>query len=90
MNENDLNKSITELNDNIERLSHRIGGNWAMLWRGILSGFGYVFGALVAILIIGWILNVVGIIPAFKTEVDSLKNTLQQAQSQSRAALPGK
>jgi hypothetical protein len=90
MIENDLNKGIAELNKNVETLNRRLGGSWTHLWRGILSGFGYVFGALIAVLIIGWILNIVGIIPAFRSQIDSLKNSLQQAQIQSRAALPNK
>jgi len=85
MTENDLNRTLTELNKNVEILNRRLGGSWTHLWRGILSGFGYVAGALVAIIIIGWVLNVVGIIPAFRTQVESLKNSFQQAQTQSRA-----
>ena len=81
MNENDVNKQIADIRDSVEQINHRIGGGWTTLWRGILSGLGYVLGALIALIIIGWVLNVIGIIPAFKQQVNSLKDSLQQASS---------
>jgi len=85
MNENDLNKNVSEINDHVAQISRKVGGSWLALWRGILTGFGYIIGALIAVIIIGWVLNIVGVIPAFKNQVESLKNTFQQAQTQSRA-----
>ena len=81
MTDNDFHEKLVEINDNVAKINHRIGGSGMALWRGILSGFGYVIGALVALIIIGWVLNVVGIIPAFRETVNSLKDNLQQTSS---------
>jgi hypothetical protein len=81
MNENDLNRQMAEINENVAKINRRIGGNGMSLWRGILSGFGYIVGAFIAVLIIGWVLNAIGVIPAFKQQVESLKDALRQAQT---------
>ncbi len=80
MNDNNLDEKIEQINDNVSRINRRIGGSAMAVWRGMLSGFGYIIGASIAILIIGWILNVVGVIPTFKQQVESLKTTIKQAQ----------
>jgi hypothetical protein len=80
MNDNDLGSQVAEIRETVSQINRRIGGSWHALWRGILTGFGYLLGAFVAILIIGVILNIVGIIPAFKQQVTSFKDALQQVQ----------
>jgi len=80
MSEQDLGKNVAELNENVARIDRRLGGSFMALWRGILAGFGYIIGASIAILIIGWVLNAVGVIPSLKTQVDSLKQIVQEAQ----------
>jgi hypothetical protein len=81
MNEQELQKRVDEISDNVHMINRRVGGTGTVLWRGIVSGFGYVIGAFVAIAIIGWLLNAVGVIPSLENQVESLKNTLQQAQN---------
>lgn len=44
--------------------------------RGIIYGFGYVVGAIIIIAIIGWILNQIGVIPAFAHFVGTLQHYL--------------
>ena len=74
----ELNKQLNEINLGIERVSHKIGGSWYAFFRGLLTGFGYVLGAFAAVLLIGWMLNVIGIIPAFKKYADQWRGVLQQ------------
>lgn len=81
MNEIELQKHIEDIRQNVDTINRRVGGNGTVLWRGIVSGFGYLVGAFVAIIIVGLILNVVGIIPAFKNQVESLQHSLEQAQN---------
>ena len=80
MHEHDLGKNVEELNDNVAKINRRMGGSFMALWRGILAGFGYIIGASIAILIIGWLLNAVGVIPSLKQQVDSFKSAVEQAQ----------
>ena len=77
----DLKKHLEDIDDGVANVAHRIGGNWTAIYRGILGGFGYVIGAFIAILLIGWILNVVGVIPYFKSQVDQWRSALQVGQT---------
>jgi hypothetical protein len=73
-----------ELKSHLEKieteLSHmRIAstGIWRTLWRGCIYGAGYVIGAVIIIVIAGWILNLVGIIPSFSHEVTEFRTALE-------------
>jgi hypothetical protein len=48
------------------------------LLRGMVYGTGYVLGAVLVVIIVGWILNIVGIIPAFNDQVDEFRTALQR------------
>lgn len=78
MNEEILQKIQSEL----EAINKKTPGNGMSFVRGILTGFGYVIGAGLAIIIIGWILNAVGVIPAFTRQADEWKNIFQRTQNQ--------
>lgn len=49
----------------------------ASLVRGLIYGAGYILGAALILVLIGWMLNVVGIIPAFKSQVNEFRDALQ-------------
>lgn len=53
------------------------GGLLSNLTRGIFYGAGYVVGAVLIILIIGWILNIIGVIPALSEIVGEFRSALQ-------------
>lgn len=55
--------------------THGLGPN---LIRGIVYGAGYIAGAVLIIIIIGWILNIIGIIPALNDQVDEFRSALQR------------
>lgn len=46
------------------------------LVRGLIYGAGYILGAALILVIIGWVLNIVGIIPAFNNSVKEFKDAL--------------
>jgi hypothetical protein len=81
MNDNELKKAVESINQNVERISERIGGRWAAMGRGVLTGFGSVVGAGLAILIIGFILNVIGVIPAFREQSELWREALKQTRT---------
>lgn len=74
-------QQLKEINENLSAINRKTGGNLASFWRGVLTGFGYLLGALIAVLIVGWVLNVIGIIPAFSDQVDSLREALDAART---------
>jgi uncharacterized membrane protein len=53
----------------------------ASLVRGAVYGAGYVIGAVLIVLLVGWILNIVGIIPAFNDQVDEFRAALNRVST---------
>ena len=49
--------------------------------RGIFHGAGYVIGVVLVIILIGWILNIVGVIPAFTSFVNEFRAALDRIGS---------
>lgn len=75
--EPDLKHQLQNIQAEIAEVSDKLGGNFWAFFRGVLTGFGSVIGAFLAALIIGWVLNVIGIIPALQNKVDQWQATLQ-------------
>jgi hypothetical protein len=46
--------------------------------KGIFYGAGYIVGAVLIIIIIGWILNIIGVIPAFNDQVELFRKALER------------
>lgn len=66
-----IEKELINLRDGNNSLHHN-------LIRGIVYGAGYIVGAVLIILIIGWILNIVGVIPALSNQVNEFRTALQR------------
>ena len=84
----ELKEYLKTINANIEQVNK--GNNWwKALSNGLFTGFGYVLGFVIALVVLGWVLNIVGIIPAFKKEVDDWRRLLQQTQQQKLPSIQG-
>jgi hypothetical protein len=79
--EPELRRHLENINTNLVRIQRGAGWSKALL-NGVLSGFGYVLGFVLALVALGWALNVIGVIPAFRREVDDWRKLLQQTQQQ--------
>jgi hypothetical protein len=80
MIEPELKQILNEIHSSVVRLDK--GRWWKSLLDGIFRGVGSIIGVTIAILIIGWVLNVIGIIPSFRQEVDRWRGLLQETQKQ--------
>lgn len=78
--EPDLKHQLQNIQAEITEVSDKLGGNFWAFFRGLIGGFGSVIGAFLALLIIGWVLNVIGIIQPLKNKVDQWQETLSGAQ----------
>ena len=77
----ELKKELGVINENLVSLRQK-GGWWKSLLHGLMTGLGSVFGVVLALAIIGWLLNVAGVIPAFRNEANQWKELIDQAQQQ--------
>ena len=74
MSENDNR----EFNENLQILNKTMRSYWVSFSRGLLTGFGSILGAGIAIILIGWFLNVIGVIPAFQKQAEQWKQAFIQ------------
>lgn len=80
MHEQLKDKKLDELNDNLSGINSKLGNYWSAFFKGLLTGLGSVLGAGVAIILIGWFLNVIGVIPALSKSAEQWRNAFQQNQ----------
>lgn len=74
-------KQVRELNENLAKVSNRLGNVWLSFGKGVLTGFGSVLGAGLAIILIGWFLNVIGVIPAFQQTAEEWRSIFTETQN---------
>lgn len=86
MTEQDLQSLLEEINSNTAKAARGLPW-WKVLLNGVFGGFGYVVGFVMAIAILGFALNVIGVIPAFRREVEDWQKLLQQTQQQKLPSL---
>jgi len=65
-----IEKELIRMHKKTTSISHA-------LLRGVVYGAGYIVGIVLVIVIIGWILNIVGIIPAFSREAAEFRTVLE-------------
>jgi len=71
---------LDELNENLDQINRKMGNFWFSFVRGLLTGFGSILGAGLAIILIGWFLNIIGVIPAFQKQAEQWRDVFQQTQ----------
>lgn len=73
----ELKEHLETIESELVLLRKGTGGTYYSLWRGIVYGAGYVVGTILIIIIVGWVLNIVGVIPAFSREVGEFRTVLE-------------
>lgn len=81
MMDQELKKQLDTINENIVALQVK-GGWWKSFLTGMMSGIGSIIGVVIALTLIGWLLNIAGVIPAFRKEADQWKQLIEEAQQQ--------
>lgn len=80
MNEQFDSNQLKKINENLQSIDKKLGSYWSNLFKGLLYGLGTVVGAGLAIILIGWFLTVIGVIPALKKTSDQWRAAIQQVQ----------
>jgi len=80
MNEQFDNNKLTAINENLVKIDRKLGNLWFSFAKGTLYGLGSIIGAAIALVLIGWFLTVIGVIPALKSTSDEWRSSIQQLQ----------
>lgn len=83
----ELKAYLGEINKNLQKLG-RPSKRQAFL-NGTLTGIGSIVGVAIAITFIGWILNFVGVIPAFSNQINKWQQIFEQSQQYKSTPLNG-
>ena len=84
MNEQFDSNKLQQINDNLIKIDKKLGNLWFSFGKGLLYGLGSVVGAGLAIILIGWFLTVIGVIPALKKTSDQWRAAIQQTQQDAK------
>lgn len=80
MHEQLKDKKLDELNQNLANINSKLGNMWFAFGKGLLTGLGSVLGAGIAIILIGWFLNIIGVIPALSNTATQWREAFQATQ----------
>jgi hypothetical protein len=76
----ELKNNLEKIEDELKRVDKNANGMWRTFWRGVVYGAGYVVGAIIILVIAGWILNIIGVIPAFTNQVNEFRSALESVK----------
>ena len=60
-------QELKKITEELKAVKENTGSSWTAFLRGMLSGGGAIIGGVIAVVLIGIVLSVLGIIPGFKT-----------------------
>jgi zinc transporter ZupT len=63
-------QELKKITEELKAVKVNTGSSWGAFLRGMLSGGGAIIGGVIAVVLIGIVLSVMGIIPGFKTIAD--------------------
>lgn len=78
MTDSDLKRHLETIEKELVSINESFNSLGSAFLRGIVYGAGYILGAAFIIVIIGWLLNIIGVIPELNNEVNDFKNALDK------------
>lgn len=80
----DIEKNEADISDikrHLARIDRALNSSWRSFLRGTFQGLGSIIGATIVIVLIGWILNIIGVIPEFKEYVEEFRTMVQDIRN---------
>lgn len=72
-------RQLREIRQELEAIRENTAAKTSF-WHGILYGIGWIIGSLVALVLVGWLLSVLGIIPGLNHIVAVFQNAFTQVR----------
>ncbi len=74
----ELKTHLKNIEKEVTVLRKEMTSLWDVFMRGLVNGAGYVVGAAIILTLIGWILNIAGVIPAFTKGVNEFRASIDR------------
>lgn len=78
----ELKKELDTINRSLVGIFHKTESIWRAFVRGVVHGIGSITGIVIALLLVGWILNTIGVIPGLKSQAKQWQAMWQQTLDQ--------
>jgi hypothetical protein len=78
----ELKEQLEKMDRRLLGIFHKTESLWRAFVRGVLHGLGSIIGIVLAIVITGWILNAMGIIPGLQEQANEWKGLWQDTLEQ--------
>lgn len=78
--EQDLEKQLQEINSNLVEIKNKKQGIFRSFFNGMFSALGYIVGLALIVVILGWFLNRIGLLPVFKQQISDFQLLINQAK----------
>ncbi len=66
------------IKNDLEEIKHLTGDSKAWFWRGIMQGAGAIVGSIAMLIILGWVLSILGVIPGVADIADYIRGYMNQ------------
>lgn len=77
----ELEKNLKEINNNLAEIKKKTRtGIWHSFFNGIFSALGYLVGLTIVVVIVGWFLNKIGLLPAFKKQLADFSDLISETK----------
>jgi Na+/proline symporter len=81
MIDEELKSSLNEINKNlVDMKNKKYPGVWRAFFQGMFSAFGYLVGIVFVIFILGWFLNLIGVLPQVEKQIKDFQAFMGSAQ----------
>lgn len=74
----ELQHHLEKIEQEIKAFHKSSSGFSSTLVRGLIYGAGTVLGAILIVIVVGWVLNIIGVIPAFTDQVNEFRAALDR------------
>jgi hypothetical protein len=74
----ELKTHLEKIEKEVTVLRKELTSLWPVFMRGVFNGAGYIVGAALVLTLIGWVLNIVGVIPAFTQSVNEFRASVDR------------
>ena len=73
-------EKLEEIKTDLEDLKHLTGSSKAWFFRGMLQGAGAIIGSILMLILLGWVLSFLGVIPGASELADYIRGYLDKVQ----------
>ena len=79
--QNEEIRELKKISAELKQIQVNTGSTWYAFFRGMLQGGGAILGSIAAVVLVGWVLGVLGVVPGFQdiaTYIGSIANRFQR------------